>query len=1075
MSIIAHQVRSVAATETPYDDFFRAEHLRSSTQGLHSVFVTTQAFLEGDAGIIAFKTHTGDIMTITPSGYSLLGASYKDNTYCLGTIDTGAFETRIRFAIPALNPLEQQGDNIALLSTSNELLIYRLENKQLTKKGVLSLYGYLMNAKHNVGESCSDNQATRGDTTDANSAKTVMNGKESDTHDILDTLIASYQNNISSKFPMTKSKEDITEYPCSCAIGKELLAFSIDRRLYLVRVSDASSCNMPATIFKHAFSSEINSLYMLSDGPKDVTLVISSESTCTIIKITELGTGSSKSDIRTFSLSQPASRDSLAYITAVAVSPFVADYWMLGTNQGQLLIMSPKSEQPIFSTLLFSLPITSLSFSSLQPDVFSVSSRYKVMICQYVFSLVVMAQFIAPQFVSIIAGGIHCIAPAQPLSLWYGLDNNKLVFESLGVNYSKWTRKIVMSFLRGVSSMQLIYDKVLCTYHQYSAEFVENYISFSSLLYARDFRRCYSFIFSLVNAIDESGMPLATELMQYFFGLLRPIQQYFQASQTISVPKPVPLTPSLNKVLAGFSLSIPSSLDKRYCLMPSLTEALQYSAYEIRFRLDDTCSRMKLSESQLKDKLLKELNMLLDKSVEVCLKVKDDPIVSLVLLRYIFDVAILIDRKRHDVTVYRYFSELLDVLRANPNAAATFLKPVYPSILSLRGTIRLDEFFIAAVAPIKHIINNFTDSKDTKQGDLNWSEHAIWALYTSVLHPSTRSIADCEYRDNVSTTEYPTLTALLSRTRPTADADGGLPQDVISSFEDLCRKQDKLFGVIAESNRMPMTPGAFTELLDGKLDNQLMGSQFVLLESLYSYIYSHTIKENLRKLEEVCTSLIAIFNDKIIGIDSHRQNGSTSWTESGIRGVVMGAAVDKPIEMTGSSQKDKIYKHFSLVEVTTPVKRYEGIFVPFPILGAIYGIIMTVFWPRTLYDLNKRIGSVGPDLFSEFLVDLCEILTNVYVMANISPNEFIERYVPSEVCNIFRYNIQGTRVRGILERFIKLYVSNIQKTSDPAKVAIYQQDMATCKMLMSFFASVRLAEFESAIDKLQREISNALA
>lgn len=65
--------------------------------------------------------------------------------------------------------------------------------------------------------------------------------------------------------------------------------------------------------------------------------------------------------------------------------------------------------------------------------------------------------------------------------------------------------------------MQVIYDKVLCACRQYSAEFVENYVSFSSLLYARDFKQCYSFIFSLVNAIDESGMPLATELMQYFW------------------------------------------------------------------------------------------------------------------------------------------------------------------------------------------------------------------------------------------------------------------------------------------------------------------------------------------------------------------------------------------------------------------------------------------------------------------------------------------------------------------------------------------------------------------------------
>lgn len=1080
MSIITHQVRSVAATETPYDDFFRAEHLRTSTQSLHSIFVTTQAFLEGDSGIVAFKTHTGGIMTITPSGYSLLEASYKDNTYCLGAIDTGIFEKKIRFATLTVNPLEHLGDNIALLSTTNELLVYRLENKQFIKKGMLSLTGYLMGVRSDAGQSCSEDQTTRSEVADATNPVAAVSGKgpdtcgTSDTRDILDTLVASYQSNISSKFPAAKSKEDIAEHLCSCAIGREFLAFSIDKFFYLVRILDTSSCGMPAIVLKRGFSSGINSLYILSDGPKDVTLVVSSGSICSIVKVTGLDTGSPKSDTRTFSLSQPASRDSLAYVTAVAVSPFVADYWLLGTNQGQLLVMSLKSEQPIFSTLLSSLPITSLSFSSLQPDVFSVSSRYKIMICQYVFSLVIMAQFTAPQFVSIIAGGIHCIAPAQPLSLWYGLDNNKLIFESLGVNYPKWTRKVVTSFLRGASSMQVIYDKVLCACRQYSAEFVENYVSFSSLLYARDFKQCYSFIFSLVNAIDESGMPLATELMQYFFGLLRPIQQYFQVSQTTSVLKPVPLTPSLNKVLAGFSLSIPSSLDKKYCLMPSLTEAMQYSAYEIRFRLDDTCNRMKLSEGQIKDKLLKELHILLDKSVEACLKVKDDPIVSLVLLRYIFDVAVLIDRKRHDVTVYRYFSELLDVLRINSNAVATFLKPIYPSTLSLRGTIRLDEFFMAVVAPIKHIINNFGDSKDAKQTDLTWSEHAIWALYTSVLHPSTRAVADYEYRDNVSAAEYPTLTVLLSQGRPAVGTDGGSSQDVVSSVTDLCRRQDRLFGAIAESNKVPMTPGTFAELLDGRLDNQLMGSQFVLLESLYGYIYSHTTRENLRKLEELCSSLIAIFNDKIIGTRSHRQVDSIAWAGSGIHSVTMGVTVDKPIEVTGSPHKDKIYKHFGLTEVTTPIKKYESIFVPFPILGAIYGVIMTVFWPRTLHDLSRKINNVGADLLSEFLSELCEILTNVYVMANISPNEFIERYVPNEVCNMFRYNIQGTRVRGILERFIKLYVSSIQKTSDPAKIAIYQQDMATCKTLMSFFASVRLTEFESAIDKLRREISNAL-
>lgn len=48
-------------------------------------------------------------MTITPSGYSLLEASYKDNTYCLGAIDTGIFEKKIRFATLAVNPLEHLG------------------------------------------------------------------------------------------------------------------------------------------------------------------------------------------------------------------------------------------------------------------------------------------------------------------------------------------------------------------------------------------------------------------------------------------------------------------------------------------------------------------------------------------------------------------------------------------------------------------------------------------------------------------------------------------------------------------------------------------------------------------------------------------------------------------------------------------------------------------------------------------------------------------------------------------------------------------------------------------------------
>lgn len=1070
MSIITHQVRSVAATDTIYDDFFRIEHMRSSSQGLHSIFTTTQAFLEDSSGITAFKTHTGDIMTITPSGYSLSEASYKDSTYCLGSTITGEFGTTVRFATLAPNPLEQPGNNLALLNTANDLLVYKLENKQLTKRGELSLSTYLMNTNSSTTRSLPNNSPSRDDAISVENTKAAMSGAShrliSDTHDMLDTLIASYQKSISAKLPITESSDDIIRHPCSCAIGTDVLAFSIDRTLYLTRLSDpylnstltrkdshqnsqTFAVNMPTSVFKHRFSSEINSLYILSDGPNEAAVAVSSASVCTIIKVTGLGTDSPKIGTQAYSLSQAVFRESSAYITAAAVSPFIADYWVLGTNQGQLLIISSKSEQPVFSTMLFSLPIISLSFSPLHPDIFSVSSRHKIMLCQYISSLTIMAQFIAPQFVSIIAGGIHCTAPAQPLSLWYGLDNSKLVFESLGINYPKWTKKVVTSFLRGIANVQSMYDKVSCACHKYGTEFIDNYISFSSLMYSREFKQCYSFIFSLVNAIDESGMPMATELMQYFFGLLRPIQQYFQASQTTSTPRLVPPMPSLNKVLLGFSLSIPSSLNKKYCLMPSLTEALQYSAYEIRFKLDDTCARMKLSEGQIQEKLLKELDTLLSRAVEVCLKVKDDIVVSLVLLRSIFDVAILIDRKRHDVTVYRYFSELLDVLRVNPNSAAIFLKPIYPSILSLRGTMRLDEFFIAAVAPVKNIINSLGDSKDNKQNDLKWSEHAIWSLYASIFHPATRATADFEYRDNASNTKYLTLTTFLSQKHNTSRDP---MDDTISSFSSLCEKQDKLFGAISGSHKVPMTPEMFAELLD----TQFMGSQFVLLESLYGYIYSHAAEENSHKISEICTTLITIFNSEVIGTNTHRQMG--------------------PADKTGfSSQKDEIYNYFELKEITTPVKKYENIFVPLPILGAIYGFIMTVFWPRTLHDLSNRMNNMDTDHFSKFLAGLYEVLTNVYAMANISPNSFIERYVPNEVCNMFRYNIQGTRVRAILEKFIKTYIASIQKTSDPTKVAIYQQDAATCKKLMSFFAEVRLTEFESTIDKLRRELSNAIA
>lgn len=1088
MSIVTHQVRSVAAIDTPYDDFFRLEHMRGSAQGLHSIFSTTQAFLEGDTGIIAFKTYTGDVMTVTPSGYSLLEASYEDNAYSLGITGTGDFDKRVRFATLSLNPLEQPGDNLALLSVNNELLLYKLEKRQLTKYGEFSLSEYLASSKSSRRQSFSDDKVGKDDLAETKNVRTAASTRasraldSSDKHDILDTLIASYQSNISAKLPTTKSSEDITKHSCSCSVGREMLAFSVYKSLYLMRLSDfsysmamrrddpqgsqTSAAKVPVSILKHTFTSAINSLHILSDSPKEAIIAVSSGSVCTIVKATGLDTSSPKVDLRIYPLSQAVSRDSLAYVTTVAVSPFVTDYWILGTNQGQLLIITSKSDNPVFSTMLFSLPIISISFSALQPDIFSVASRHKIMVCQYVSTFTIISQFISPQFVSIISGGIHCIAPSQPLSLWYGLDNNKIVFESMGINYPKWTRRVVSSFLRNAPSMQIMYDKVSCACCEYGPKFVDSYITFSSLLYSREFKQCYSLIFSLVNTIDESGMKMATELMQYFFGLLRPLQQYYQASQTTSVPRPVPPMPSLSKVLSGFNLSVPSSLNKKYCLMPSVTEALQYSAYEMRFRLDDTCGRMKISEGQIQEKLLKELDILLDRAIEVCLKVKDDPIVSLVLLRSIFDVALLIDRKRHGVTIYKYFSGLLDVMRATPSTAATFLKPIYPSTLSLRGTMRLDEFFIAAVSPIKHVINSFGDGKDNKHGDLKWSEHAIWALYTGVVHQATRTVADAEYRDNASNTEYTTLTTLLSQQHPSSRNS---IEETITSFTDLCEKQDKLFAAISESNKVPMTPEAFAKLLDAKS----IGSQFVLLETLYGYIYSHTSIENSHKLQEVCAALIAVFHNEIIGIRGHRQSGFVGDGEFGATAgsVAMGAAADRPIDVVGGSRKDEIYKHFGLKETTTPVKKYESIFVPLPTLGVVYGFIMTVFWPRALHELSSRMNSMTVDGLSEFLDDLCEILTNVYLMANISPNEFIERYVPGEVCNMFKYNVQGTRVRGILEKFIKMYMANVKTTTDPAKIAIYQRDAATCKRLMRYFAETRLSEFESTIEKLQREIS----
>lgn len=1074
MSIVTHQVRSVAATETPYDDFFRMTHMCSSTQGVPNIFTTTQAFLETGSSIIAFKTYTGNIMTITSSGYSILSTSYENNAYSVGPTNTGSFDKSVRFATLALNPLEQLGDYMALLSINNELILYRLENERLTKYGEICLSKYMINNKSSGQKSFSDNKmgldslVSINNVKSTNSARTSRAIVSSETHDILDTLIASYQNNISEKLLVENSNENMAKCSCFCSVGREVLAFFVNKSLYLIHISKLSSSNTslcmdnhqdnqdsdtktPPIILKHSFPATINTLYILYDSFKEATIAISSGSICTILKATGLDTSSPKVELKTYPLSQAISRESLVYITAVAVSPFVTDYWILGTNHGQLLIITSKSETPEFSTMLFSLPIISISFSALQPDIFSVASRHKIMVCQYVSIFTIIAQFIAPQFVSIIGGGIHCVSPSQPLSFWYSLDNNKIVFETLGVNYPKWTKKIVSSFLRSASSMQLMYDKVLCACYEYGSKFVDNYISFMSLMYSREFKQCYNLIFSLVNTIDESGMPMSIELMQYFFGLLRPLQQYYQASQTASTPRPIPAMPSLNKVLSSFNLSVPSSLNKKHCTMPTIVEALQYSVYEMRFKLDDTCGRMKISEGQIQEKLIKELDTLLTKAVEICLKVKDNAIASLVLLRSIFDVALLIDRKRHDVTIYRYFVELLDVLRANPNTAATFLKPIYPSMFSLRGTMRLNEFFIVVASPAKSILNTFGDGNVNTHDALKWSERAVWALYTGMVHASTRAIADSEYRDNVSTTGYMTITSLLSQ-QHAGGADS--IENIITLFTDLCNKQDRLFAAISESNKVPMTPEVFGELLDTKS----MGSQFVLLESLYGYIHTHNSKENSQKLCEVCTTLIDVFNNEVIGMCSRRQ---TSFIDN----------TDTEISATGSVDKSVIYKYFGLKEVNMPIKKYEGIFVPLPTLGAVYGFIMTVYWPMTIHELSIKINTMNVDGLSEFLDDCYTILTNIYTLSNISPNDLIERYVPAEVCSIFKYNAQGTRMRGVLERFIRIYISNIKATTDPAQISTYQHDAATCKKMMRFFAEVRLSEFESTIDKLYREVS----
>lgn len=883
--------------------------------------------------------------------------------------------------------------------------------------------------------------------------------KSDDLDDPLLQLINARQAKILSTTASFASQEVAAISIVALALSKHFAYISTNNHLGVYTIesllalrSRSGNSTLPEPIYTCDYQTNIIQLHVIQEGPTSVVALISLEGQCLYLAINP------KLPTKPVNMPSPGTSSpgvtlqlTSGYLTAAASSPFLPDYWLVGSNIGVLYALTRKGTSLVTCKQLSPTAILGISFSPTLPDVFLVVTRQRLYLCRFISTICILAQFSSGTATGLVNGGF---SRRQGMYFWNVCDNGTFTRFSLGSKAMEWYSGLVTSLARQSPMLNAICDRI----PEMSDAILDDHLCICASIYARDLERAFTYTFARFDALDSSALATTqkSEILRYLFELLKPAHNFLLGRTTMSMIQASTLTRTLQNLCAF----VPPSLPQELCLLPAENIRLQFSAYDLRFTLEGMCQRWLDAPETSRQTLRKQLERVLsEEAVKVLENVKSQPVATRVLMRCVMEILAYLSHEKTEFTPYSILGRLTGIIEQNQYSLHIFAWPLFPSAVCLWGTIPLKPFFQAIVSSTKKNLVALSDEKTTR---IAWATEPI-ATLNAITTADVADLVTSEAASNAVGQPNATLVDFLRRLSSNRSS-----RDVAVLLDQLYKRQDAIIQAMKMENPSSRALNVVT-------DKYGVASQLALIASLYAASDTEDIIQYADTLTAAGLALLEAYNLELVKL---AQESDVPLSPSASRTVTLGTPNYAAPKIDDAVLSTFLDKH-GITQVHSHNSVFASIVAPIPMLGAIYTIILVVFWPRLICHINSELESRNPS-FSKLIGQLEPLLTNQMLVYNISPNEMVHPFLNSEAMSIFEYQRVQMGLCHSITHLAKLYLEDFHasiasKGGSAELMAEKRENVACLGRIGQFLANARVTKLAESLDKFRTGIATALS
>ncbi|TNJ29750.1 hypothetical protein GMRT_11446 [Giardia muris] len=883
--------------------------------------------------------------------------------------------------------------------------------------------------------------------------------KSDDPNDPLLQLINARQAKLLSATGSSARQEVATISIVSSALSKHFAYIGTNTHLGVYAVesllafrSRSGNLTLPEPVYTCDYQTNIIQIRVIQEGPTSVVTLVGLEDQCLYLTINP------KLPTKPVNVSSPGGTGPGAglqftsgYLTAAASSPFLPDYWLVGSNIGVIYALTRRGNSLVTCKQLSPTAILEISFSPTLPDVFLVVTRQRLYLCRFISTICILAQFSSGTATGLVNGGF---IQRQGVHFWNICDNGTFTRFSLGSKAMEWYSGMVTSFARQNPMLNAIYDRI----PEEGDAILQDHLYICASIYARDLERAFTYTFSRFDALDSSSLSVTqkSEILRYLFELLKPAHNYLMGRTTMSMIQ----ASTLARTLQNLCTFIPPSLPQERCLLPTENVQLQFTAYDLRFTLEGMCQRWLDAPEASRQTLRKQLErVLMEEVVKVLENVKSQPVATRVLMRCVMEILAYLSREKTEFTPYLILGQLSNIIEQNHYSLHIFAWPLLPSAVCLWGTIPLKPFFQAVVSSTKKSLLALSDEKTIR---VDWAVEPIKAL-TTITVADVSGLVISEAASNAMGQPSATLVDFLRRL-----SSNRSNREVASLLNQVYKREDTIIQAMKRDDPSSKALSIVT-------DKYGVASQLALITSLYAASDTEDIIQYADTLTSAGLALLEAYNLELVKL---AQESDVPLSPSASRTVTLGTP-----NYAAPKLDDAILGAFLDEHGMAPIHSHNSVFTPIvaplPMLGAVYGLILVVFWPRAICHINSELEARSP-AFSKLIGQLEHLLTNQMLVYNLSPNELIHPFLTPEASSIFEYQRVQMGLYHSITHLAKLYLEDFHASlasrgGSAELMAEKRENVACLGRIGQFLASARVTKLAESLDKFRADIATALS